>query len=575
MCEQSFGGLFAHWFMIFRSNEFISHNKTILGKFIMSDETHDIQIEDSEKSEEKPAKKIPGLYNNYISFAGTAIATAALTCIVFLFIIELNSPHEQPYLAIFTFILFPAIMIFGFLIIVLGMLYERRRRRKSKSSEIPAYPILDFNIARQRRTFLVLLCAVLLFLFMSAFGSYRVFEYSESVTFCGQTCHVMKPEFTAYKVAPHSQVACVACHVGGGAEWYVRAKFNGVRQLYGVTFNSYHKPIQTPVHNMRPANETCAKCHSAEKFHGDVLKVFNHYGFDEKNSLNQTRLLVKVGGGNATNGEIGGIHWHMNLSNEISYIATDEQRQKIPWVRMKDASGKVIEFTTKDTQFSPQQIEQTPKRTMDCIDCHNRPTHIYQPPDKAVDESFTAKKLDVTLPYLKLKAIEVLSKPYGSTDEAVQTIASTLDEYYRTNHADIYSTKKDSIMSAITEIQRIYQTNFFPEMKTDWQTHTNNIGHYKVQGCFRCHDGQHFSKEGQVIRNDCNICHTTIDQTFGGNTIQPQNGQFQHPVDLGNKNTFQCAACHKADRAFKHPLNLGDISRFQCAECHKEQNYAK
>ena len=520
-----------------------------------------------------PEKKVPSLYRNYLSFAGTAIVLASFTCILFLFLIELNSSHEQPYLAIFTFMLFPAIMIFGLLIIVLGMLIERRRRRKSPVSEIAAYPVLDLNNPSMRRTLLVLMCAGFLFLFMSAFGSYRVYEYSESVTFCGQACHVMKPEFTAYNVSPHAQVACVECHVGGGAEWYVRAKFNGMRQLYGVTFNTYNKPIQTPVHNMRPANDTCAKCHWSEKFHGDELKVFNHYGYDEKNSLNQIRMLIKVGGGSSEIGQTSGIHWHMNLANEITYVATDEKRQNIPWVRMKDASGKVIEYAVKDVSLSAQQIEQSPKRRMDCIDCHNRPAHNYLPPDKAVDNSFDANKLDASLPFLKLKAVEVLSKPYNSTDEAMQSISTDLENYYRTNHADVYAAKKDSINGAATEIQRIYQTYFFPEMKTDWQTHADNIGHYKVQGCFRCHDGQHFSKEGQVIRNECSICHTTIDQSFGGKTILAQNGQFQHPVNLSDKGNWQCAVCHKADKPFKHPLNLGDISRFQCAECHKGSNF--
>jgi len=547
----------------------------------MSEETQEIpentpEISEEKQIEEKPAKrKNSGLYRNYLSFAGTAIGLASLMSIVFLFMIELSSSHEQPYLGIFTYILFPGIMIFGLLLVGIGMLFERRRRRKSAPTDIAAFPILDLNNASQRRTFLILMCASFLFLFVSAFGSYRVYEYSESVTFCGQVCHVMNPEFTAYKVSPHSEIRCVECHVGGGAEWYVRAKFNGVRQLYGVTFDDYNKPIQTPVHNMRPANDTCAKCHSPEKFHGDVLKVFNHFGYDENNSLNQTRMLIKVGGGSSNTGQSGGIHWHMNLSNEITFIAADEKRQNIPWVRMKDASGKITEYSTKDAQLSEQQIAQTSKRRMDCIDCHNRPAHIYQPPDKAVDESFTANRLDVSLPYLKLKAIEVLSKPYTTTDEGLNSISANLDEYYRTNHAGIYSAKKDSINNAIAEIRRIYQTNFFPEMKTDWQTHADNIGHYKVQGCFRCHDGQHFSKEGQVIRNDCNICHTTLDQTFAGKTTVPPNGQFQHPANLGDKGAWQCAACHKADRAFKHPLNLGDISRFQCAECHKDQKFIR
>lgn len=542
----------------------------------MSEETPAMETAAQNKPSEEnnsPRKKIPSLYRNYISFLGTAIALASLMSIVFLFLIEMTSGHEQPYLGIFTYLLFPSIMIFGLFIILAGMLIERRRRRKSTPEEIAAYPILDFNVPRQRRTFLVLLCAGFLFLFASAFGSYRVYEYSESVTFCGQACHVMKPEFTAYNASPHAQVRCVECHVGGGAEWYVRAKLNGVHQLYAITFNTYHKPIETPVANMRPANETCAECHWSEKYHGDQLKVFNHYGYDEKNSLNQTRMLIKVGGGNPNTGQVGGIHWHMNISNEVTYIAADEKRQNIPWIRLKDANGNVTDYVSKDVQLSPQQVEQAPKRKMDCIDCHNRPAHKYLPPDKAIDNSFTANKLDASLPYLKLKAIEVLSKQYASTDEALNSISTNVNEYYQTNYAEIYAAKKDSINGAVTEIQRVYQTYFFPEMKTDWQTHADNIGHYKVQGCFRCHDGQHFSKEGKVIRNECNICHTTLDQTFDGKTLVAQNGQFQHPVNLGDKGNWLCATCHKADRAFKHPLNLGDLSRFQCADCHKGQTF--
>lgn len=527
-----------------------------------------------ETKKEKKAVKSSGLYHNYISFIGTAIAVAALTSIVFLFMLEITGDTHNQYLELFTYILFPSILVFGLFIIVVGMLFERRRRRKLPEGQIAAYPVLDLNDPSRRRTLIVFLSLALIFLFISAFGSYRAYEYSESVTFCGQTCHtVMKPEFVSYQAAPHAEVACVKCHVGGGAEWYVRAKFNGIRQLYAVTFDTFSRPIQTPVHNMRPANETCAKCHWSEKFHGDQLKVFNHYGYDENNSLNQTRMLIKVGGGDPNTGQVGGIHWHMNLANEITYIATDEKRQNIPWVRMKDASGRIIEYTAKDAQLSPAQIEQAPKRTMDCIDCHNRPAHMYLPPDKAVDNSFTANKLDASLPFLKLKAVEVLAKPYNTTDEALDSIASNLEEFYRTNHAGIYSAKKNSIDGAISEVKRIYQTYFFPEMKTDWRAHADNIGHYKVQGCFRCHDGQHVSREGQVIRNDCAICHTTIDQTFAGKTLIAQNGQFQHPVNLGDKGNWQCAACHKADRAFKHPLNLGDISRFECAECHKGQNF--
>ena len=541
----------------------------------MSEEKQETTEEQPEAINETPeTPNVPSLYHNYISFAGTAIAIAGLASIILLFLIEITSGEDSPYLGILTFIILPGVLVFGLFLILIGILYERRRRRTLTPEQIAAFPILDLNNPRRRRTFVVFLVLSFLFLFMSAFGSYRAYEFSESVTFCGQTCHtVMKPEFVAYNASPHAKVRCVECHVGGGAEWYVRAKLNGMRQLYGVIANSYSKPIETPVHNMRPARDTCAACHWAEKFYGEQLRVFNHYQYDEQNSLNQTRMLVNVGGGSPETGQVSGIHWHMNLANEITFIAADEKRQNIPWVRMKDRNGNVVEYMTKDANLSEQQIEQASKRRMDCIDCHNRPTHIFLSPNKAVDQSLKASTLDTSLPYIKLKSVEVLSQPYKTEEEALNSIASGLNQYYQTTYPDIYSAKKASIDGAVKEVQRIYQTYFFPEMNTNWQSHPNNIGHYNAQGCFRCHDGQHFSREGKVIRNDCNVCHTTIDQTFGGKTITAQNGQFQHPINLGDKGNWQCAACHTGDKSFKHPLNLGDLSKFQCADCHKGQNF--
>ena len=523
---------------------------------------------------EKEEIKIPSLLHNYISLIGMSIGVISLSSIILLLLLEFTSSTDQPYLGILIYILLPGVMIFGLFVILVGVIWERRRRRKLSPEEIAAYPILDLNGPRRRRAFLAFIFCSFIFLLMSAFGSYRAFEYSESVEFCGQVCHsVMNPEFVAYNAAPHSQIRCVECHVGGGAENYLRAKFNGVRQLYAVTFKTYSKPIETPVHNMRPANETCGKCHWTEKFHGDQLKVFNHYGYDENNSLNQTRMLIKVGGGNSKTGQAGGIHWHMNLNNEVTFISADDKRQDIKWVRMKDQNGNVVEYSDKDTNFTPEQIEKASKRKMDCIDCHNRPTHIYLSPNQAVDQSIDAKKLDISIPFIKLKSVEVLSKPYTSTNEAVNSIARDFTAYYQTSYPEIYAQKKAIIDSATIELQRIYQTYFFPEMKTDWQSHTNNIGHLNAQGCFRCHDGRMSSKEGKIIRNDCAICHVTLDQTFAGKTFTPPNGKFQHPVNLGDRGEFQCAACHSGNKGFQHPLNLGDISKFQCAECHKGQNY--
>lgn len=514
--------------------------------------------------------KQPTLFRNYISFAGFAIAAASLTTIFLLLLIELTgNGGNSPYSDLVTFILFPSILAFGIFVVFVGALIERRRRRSRAPSDIARFPILDLNDPHRRRSLLVFISVTFAFLFMSAFGGYRAYEYTESVTFCGQACHsVMKPEFVAYNASPHARVRCVDCHVGGGPGAYVSAKFNGMRQLYGVVTGDFSRPIHTPVANMRPANETCAKCHWPEKFHGEKLKVFRHYGYDENNSLSQTRMLINVGGGTEAGGPVGGIHWHMNVANEITYVSTDEKRQDIAWVRMKKADGSVVEYTAKDNKLSPTQIENASKRVMNCIDCHNRPTHIFLSPNNAVDQSLAAGNLDATLPFIKSKAVESLTRSYSTNEEAVASIRQELESYYAGTYPDLAVSKPGAVDAAIVEVQRLYQTYFFPEMKTDWQAHGNNIGHFNTEGCFRCHDGQHFSSEGKAIRNECSVCHTTVDQTFLGKPVAVKDGLFQHPINLGDRNTWQCAACHKGDRSFKHPLNLGDISRFQCADCH-------
>lgn len=524
----------------------------------------------SEEGEEagSPPPKGPGLLHNYVSYSGWAVVAASLTSILLLFLIELTSSSDNPYLGILTYILLPGVMFFGLGVVLLGALRERRRRRRSPG-RTPMRPLWDLGDPRRRRNFMGFVALVFVFIFMSAFGSYRAYEHTESVQFCGQTCHtVMKPEATAFRVAPHANVRCVDCHVGPGPEWYVRSKLAGARQLYHLAMGTYSRPVKSPVHNMRSADETCTHCHSPNKFHGDVFKEFRHYGYDEANTPSATRMLVHVGGGSPDTGPVSGIHWHMNLANEVTFVASDEQRQNIEWVRMKGRDGTVVEYTARDSKLTPEQIAAAPKRRMDCIDCHNRPTHVYLPPDRSVNDSLAAGRLDPRLPFLKLEAVTLLSKQYATTDEALQTIASGLEGFYRTNYPDLYASKADAVRGAVAEVQRLFQTYTFPEMKTDWQTHPNNVGHFYSQGCFRCHDGDHVSPTGRVIRKDCALCHTTLDQTAAGVTTPAPDGEFRHPVALGTQGEFQCAACHKGDRGFRHPLNLGDISQFKCTDCH-------
>jgi nitrate/TMAO reductase-like tetraheme cytochrome c subunit len=384
------------------------------------------------------------------------------------------------------------------------------------------------------------------FVFLSAIGSYKAYEYTDSVQFCGQLCHsVMNPEFTAYQLSPHARVACVECHVGAGATWYVKSKLSGARQVFATTFKTYPRPIPTPVHNLRPAEETCEECHWPKKFYGAQMKVFTHFASDEKNTPRQIRMLIKTGGGDPATGAPEGIHWHMNIGNEITYVPTDEKRQTIAYIHVKDLQGRVTEYYAKDSTLSKEQIAKAVQRRMDCVDCHNRPTHIYVPPDLAVDQSLLAHRLDISLPYLKQQAVAALTANYKTTDEAMQGIARSIPEFYESKYPDLAKRQQLEIRNAVDEVQRIYRHTTFPEMKLNWQTHPNNIGHFYFNGCFRCHDGQHVSPEGKVVRKDCNICHSILEQQEGDTRLITMEGaSFQHPVDIGDLTQVTCSDCH-------------------------------
>ena len=190
------------------------------------------------------------------------------------------------------------------------------------TGEVPLYPALDLNDAAQRSAALSFGVFLLAFVMVSSVGSYKAYEYTDSVQFCGLTCHtVMHPQYTAHQLSAHARVTCAECHVGSGASWYVKSKFSGARQVFAAAFNTYPRPIPTPVHNLRPAQDTCEQCHWPRKFYGAQLKVFTHYSSDEKNTPRQVRLLIKTGGGDPATGAPEGIHWHMNIANQIDYVA--------------------------------------------------------------------------------------------------------------------------------------------------------------------------------------------------------------------------------------------------------------
>jgi nitrate/TMAO reductase-like tetraheme cytochrome c subunit len=500
------------------------------------------QHEPEPRSDDENGRR-PGLFRNTVSLIGAALAAVSLANIIFLFLIDAISGKPSPYIGIFAYMVMPAFLILGLLLIPFGMLLERNRRRRYAAERIPAYPRIDLNNPAQRNAVAFFLSFVVVFVILSAVGSYRAYEFTDSTQFCGQLCHsVMNPEFQAYELSPHARVGCVECHVGAGASWYVRSKLSGARQVYATMFNKYPRPIPSPVENLRPAQETCEQCHWPRKFHGDQFKVITHFANDEKNTPRQVRLLIKTGGGDPTTGVATGIHWHMNIGTEITYAVTDPKHQVIQWVQARNLlTGASTVYKAQDSTLTPQQIETAPKRRMDCVDCHNRPTHIYVPPDRAVDQSLLGGRLDPTMPFIKQQAVTALTGDYKTTNEAMQGIERSLRDFYGSGKYP--NVQAATLNSAVKEVQRIYSVSIFPEMRVDWRVHPDNIGHFYYVGCFRCHDGQHVNAEGKAISSDCAICHTVLNQETGSAQTNIAGVKFDHPggeLPEGVK----CMDCH-------------------------------
>jgi nitrate/TMAO reductase-like tetraheme cytochrome c subunit len=488
-----------------------------------------------------------GLIRNPVSLIGAASVATSLTTIAFLFFVNLVSARPSPYIGVLAFMVAPAFLILGLLLIPLGMLLERWRRRKAKPGMIPRFPRIDLNVPAQRSAFAFFVSFTAVFVLMSAVGSYRAYEFTDSVQFCGQLCHtIMRPEYTTYLQSPHARVECVQCHVGPGASWYVRSKLSGSYQVYAAIFHKYPRPIPTPVANLRPAQQTCEQCHWPRKFYGAQLKIFYHYGEDEKNTPRQIRMLINTGGAQPNSGLPSGIHWHMNIENRITYFATDAQHQVIPWVQSRDMQGRTTVYVAKGSSLTLEQIEKSTKHLMDCIDCHDRPSHVFTPPDRSVDDSLLAGRIDRSLPFIKQQGVSALTKGYKTTDEALRGIATDVQEFYSRKYPDVYASRETAIQAAVADLQHIYQSTIFPYMKVDWRTHPNNIGHFYTPGCFRCHDGQHVSTDGKAIPNGCTTCHTVLAQLQSGvPLIRHEEGvPFEHPVDIGDLTQVTCSGCH-------------------------------
>ncbi len=301
---------------------------------------------------------------------------------------------------------------------------------------------------RHREKLLFLMFAGAVGIMLLVIGGYQLIEFTDSTAFCGRLCHeVMYPEYTAYQASPHSRVLCSECHVGSGAGYLVRSKLSGIPQVIAVTTSSYERPIPVPVENLRPARETCEQCHRPERFAGDLVRVHTSYSADEENTEHVDTRVLRVGGGEFEVAQ--DIHWH--IAARVWYLPLDKERQEIGWVGIEGEDGGLTEYVDPDkaAELSPQRIEDE-KLLMDCMDCHNRATHIFRSPEELIDMALAQGKIDSNLPFIKREGLKALDPPNSSLEEAF-TKVEAIKEFYKSFYPQIYEEKTGAIDKAIEE----------------------------------------------------------------------------------------------------------------------------
>ncbi len=453
------------------------------------------------------------IWTNWITLLGSIIATVAGIGILFMLIIGFSSTTENPYLNLFVVIALPVVFAVGLLLIPFGLAIERRRGTPSPDAVRSAFELVfSDRSARHRMAFVAV--ATLANIGLLSFAGKMVVSEMDSPKFCGTSCHpVMQPEWEAYNRSPHSNVACVECHIGPGAGAEIKAKWNGVRQLVEFTTNTYHRPVPTPVADLRPARLTCARCHSPERFAAGRIKLFPHYQPDKDNTPKFNAMLLHIGGKNPITQTYGGIHWHVSADHEIRYEYLDPGRDRIGKVTVL-SNGKV------EAEYLPKGGTQKAAgvRTLDCIDCHNRPTHIFDAtPKAAVDRALFVGALDPKMPFIAQVAIGLLGDVSIRRDQAEAHFQAALPAAYQKDHSDV-TVDPGALAKASTTLAVLYLRNVYPDMNVRWNTYRSNLGHQaegmENPGCFRCHDGQHETTladgRKKKISQECDLCHTQL-----------------------------------------------------------------
>ena len=457
---------------------------------------------------------LPRFWTNWLTLLGAAITTVSGSTIVLALAAALVTPSVKPYTAALTFLVMPALFVFGLVLIAVGFGWDRFRRGASATQD----PIQKAFVAaaqdRRSRRLIVFVCAAT-FINIAIVGAagLAALDFMDSPSFCGKLCHtVMQPEYESFLESPHSRVKCVQCHIGPGASWAVKSKVDGLKQVWGVLTGTYDTPIPSPVHALRPARDTCEQCHWPDKFHGNRVKFVTHYGDDEENSAEVTALLIKVGGKNPRTGEYHGVHWHVRRDTEVRYDSLDARREKVGKISVfKD--GELVDEYLPPEGADAEVLE---TRSVDCVDCHNRPTHVFdQTPRLAVDRAFSEGLLEISVPYLHAAAVSALENGGVELahDDADAYFAGALGKFYDAEHPDD-KPAAEQIEKSAAALGSLYRRNVYPDMKLGWEAHPNHLGHrgeeQDKRGCFRCHNDEHETADGKTLSMDCDLCHELL-----------------------------------------------------------------
>jgi hypothetical protein len=440
-----------------------------------------------------------------IAIAGVVITTVAAVAFLTLLGGELLGLFTNPYAGLVIFIAMPALFVFGLLLIPIGIALHRRALRRHPSANVD-WPVIDLRRSRVRGVLIGVTAMTVVNATIVLIAAQGALHYMESPDFCGQTCHTqMHPQFTAWQNTTHAEVACVKCHVGEGAQALVHSKLAGTRQLVHVITGNFPRPIPASQAVMRPANETCGKCHSPTLAHGVSTRTVREYAEDEANTETATPLTLHVGGPGQKTVSGRAIHWHADPNVRVEYIATDATRETIPFVRVTNEKGEIREYVVEGT--TPETLAAGVSRTMDCIDCHNAAAHRISPTaEQAVNRAMAAGRISQKLPFIRREAVRLLKSDYQDEAAAMTAIESGLRGVYDAQEAAI---DQQALSQAISSTQALYRSNVFPIMKVTWGVYPDNIGHTTSNGCFRCHDGSHVAKDGSAIKFDCDSCHDT------------------------------------------------------------------